>query len=61
MFNEFIDILTMETKISSEIPFESKYIEIEKSKIHYIDVGKGDLYFTSIDNSTKESPTFSET
>ncbi len=56
-----IDILTMETEISSEFPFESKYIEIEESEIHYIDVGKGDLYFTSIDNSTKDSPTLSET
>ena len=51
----------METEISSEFPFESKYIEIEESEIHYIDVGKGDLYFTSIDNSTKDSPTLSET
>jgi len=29
-------------KISSEFPFESKFIEIHGSKMHYIDVGEGD-------------------
>jgi len=32
----------METNISSEFPFDSKFIEINGSKMHYIDVGKGD-------------------
>jgi len=32
----------METNISSKFPFESKFIEIKGSKMHYIDVGKGD-------------------
>jgi len=32
----------MESNISSKFPFESKYIDINGSKIHYIDVGSGD-------------------
>ena len=32
----------MEKKISAEFPFESKYIDVEGSKIHYIDEGTGD-------------------
>ena len=32
----------MDSNISSEFPFESKYIDIKGSKIHYIDVGSGD-------------------
>lgn len=32
----------MEINISSKFPFESKFIEINGSKMHYIDVGKGD-------------------
>jgi len=32
----------MNSKISPEFPFESKYVEINGSKIHYIDVGEGD-------------------
>ncbi len=31
----------MEINISSKFPFESKFIEINGSKMHYIDVGKG--------------------
>lgn len=36
---------TMETKtkeISAKFPYESKYIEVKGSKMHYIDEGKGD-------------------
>ena len=29
-------------EISSDFPFESKYLEINGSKMHYIDVGQGD-------------------
>jgi len=32
----------MNTDISSEFPFESKYLEVKGSKMHYVDVGKGD-------------------
>jgi len=32
----------MDSKISSDFPFESKYTDIKGSKIHYIDVGSGD-------------------
>ena len=32
----------MVSKISSEFPYESKYIDINGSKMHYIDIGKGD-------------------
>ena len=32
----------MPEQISSEFPFESKFIAIKRSKIHYIDVGEGD-------------------
>ena len=32
----------MDSDISPEFPFESKYIEINGSKIHYVDVGEGD-------------------
>jgi len=33
---------TMEDKISAEFPFESKYVEVLGSKMHYIDEGEGD-------------------
>lgn len=29
-------------EISSDFPFESKYLDIKGSKMHYIDVGQGD-------------------
>ena len=32
----------MEKKISADFPFESKYLDAEGSKIHYIDEGTGD-------------------
>jgi pimeloyl-ACP methyl ester carboxylesterase len=32
----------MKKTISAEFPFESKFIEIKGSKMHYIDKGKGD-------------------
>ena len=32
----------MDTKISSKFPFDSKFIEINGSKMHYVDVGEGD-------------------
>jgi len=32
----------METFISPEFPFESKYVEVNGSKMHFIDVGAGD-------------------
>jgi len=32
----------MKTTISADFPFESKYVEIHGSKIHYIDEGSGD-------------------
>jgi haloalkane dehalogenase len=32
----------MSTNISAEFPFESKYLEVKGSKIHYIDEGEGD-------------------
>ncbi len=32
----------MNTEISSKFPFDSKFIEINGSKMHYVDVGKGD-------------------
>ena len=32
----------MNVKISSEFPFDSKFIEINGSKMHYVDVGNGD-------------------
>ena len=32
----------MKKEISAEFPFESKYVEVKGSKIHYIDEGKGD-------------------
>ena len=32
----------MSKAISAEFPFESKYIDIKGSRIHYIDEGKGD-------------------
>jgi len=32
----------MDSNISSKFPFESKYTDINGSKIHYIDVGSGD-------------------
>jgi len=31
-----------EENISAKFPFESKFIEINGSKMHYIDEGKGD-------------------
>lgn len=33
---------TNKKEISAAFPFESKYIEVNNSKIHYIDVGEGD-------------------
>lgn len=33
---------TVEREISSDFPFESKFIEIKGSKIHYVDEGEGD-------------------
>lgn len=32
----------MDSKISAEFPFESRYVGINGSKMHYIDVGQGD-------------------
>ena len=32
----------MEKEISAEFPFESKYLEVKGSKIHYIEEGEGD-------------------
>ncbi len=32
----------MNMKISPEFPFDSKFIEINGSKMHYVDIGKGD-------------------
>jgi len=32
----------MPEKISPKFPFESKYVKINGSNMHYIDVGKGD-------------------
>ena len=32
----------MKNQISAEFPFESKYIDVKGSKIHYIDEGSGD-------------------
>jgi haloalkane dehalogenase len=32
----------MNTEISSKFPFDSKFIEINGSRMHYVDVGKGD-------------------
>ncbi len=32
----------MDTNISSEFPFDSKFIEINGSKMHYVDIGEGD-------------------
>lgn len=32
----------MSKKISSKFPFESRFIDIKGSKMHYVDVGKGD-------------------
>ena len=32
----------MGSNISSKLPFESKYVDINSSKVHYIDVGSGD-------------------
>lgn len=32
----------MNSNISAEFPFESKYVDINGSKIHYVDVGEGD-------------------
>lgn len=34
--------ITTEKSISAAFPFESKYIEVKGSKIHYIDEGEGD-------------------
>jgi haloalkane dehalogenase len=34
--------MSTKTEISAAFPFESKYIEIKGSKIHYIEEGKGD-------------------
>ncbi|OVE79561.1 haloalkane dehalogenase [bacterium I07] len=34
--------MNMSEKISAEFPFESRYMEVEGSKMHYIDEGKGD-------------------
>ncbi len=31
----------MNTKISTEFPFESHFIDIHGSKIHYVDEGSG--------------------
>ena len=32
----------MDEQISPEFPFESKFLEVKGSRMHYIDVGKGD-------------------
>ncbi len=32
----------MKNEISAKFPFESKYLEVKGSKIHYIDEGEGD-------------------
>jgi len=32
----------MDSSISSKFPFDSKFIEIYGSKMHYVDVGEGD-------------------
>ena len=32
----------MKKEISAAFPFESKYLEVKGSKIHYIDEGEGD-------------------
>ena len=32
----------MNTNISADFPFESKYLNVKGSKMHYIDVGEGD-------------------
>jgi len=32
----------MDSNISSKFPFESKYLDVKGSKMHYIDVGQGD-------------------
>lgn len=34
--------MTSEQPISAEFPFESKYVEVHGSKMHYIDEGEGD-------------------
>ena len=34
--------MTTNKEISAEFPFESKYLEVKGSKIHYIDEGEGD-------------------
>ena len=34
--------MTSSKEISAEFPFESKYVEIHGSKMHYVDEGSGD-------------------
>ena len=34
----------MNEKISTDFPFESKYIEVKDSQMHYIETGEGDLF-----------------
>lgn len=33
---------SIESNISADFPFESKYLDVNNSKMHYIDVGEGD-------------------
>jgi haloalkane dehalogenase len=40
--NENNEIMKSTKEISAEFPFESKYIEVKGSKMHYIDEGEGD-------------------
>ena len=42
----------METTISPDFPFESKYISIKGSNMHYIDVGEGDPFLFLHGNPT---------
>ena len=36
------DLMTVPSDISAEFPFESKFVEVRGSTMHYVDVGEGD-------------------
>ena len=50
----------MKTEISAAFPFESKFIEVKGSKIHYIDEGEGMQHFHNTFNAALGLPPLDE-
>lgn len=46
------DTIEIKKEISSEFPFESKFIEVKGSKMHYVDEGEGEVFLFLHGNPT---------